>query len=275
MGTLFVAGALCVVVLYGVYAVVASRIVPGVMFPGGRAVGAAPAGAAVVVVDAADGTALEALLVRGAGVSDAAPGPAVLFAHGNGEVADDWVDAFDDVVAAGVSVVVVEYRGYGRVAGAATAAAVVDDAARVRAWLMAQPFVDAARVSLWGRSIGSGVVCALAREAAPAALILESSYESLTPLAHRFGLPGVVLGVGVFDNAAVVAALPPAVPVVVAHGTHDALFPVAGARALAERAGAVLVELPAGHNDVPRAPIVAAALRAITGAQSPSPRRAP
>jgi pimeloyl-ACP methyl ester carboxylesterase len=261
MGIVF-AAVVVVVAVYGVYAV-ASRVVPGVMFPGGRAVGAAPAGAEVVVVDAADGTPLEALLVRGAGVSSAAPGPAVLFAHGNGEVADDWVDAFADVVAAGVSVVVVEYRGYGRVAGVAEAAVVVDDAARVRAWLLAQPFVDAGRVSLWGRSIGSGVVCALARQAPPAALILESSYQSLAPLVHRFGLPGVVLGVGVFDNAAVVAALPPRVPVVIAHGTHDALFPVAGARALATRPGAVLVELAAGHNDVPRAPIVAAALRAL------------
>ena len=50
---------------------------------------------------------------RGAGA-----GPLLIFAHGNGELIDHWVDAFGPARARGASALLVEYPGYGRSEGA-------------------------------------------------------------------------------------------------------------------------------------------------------------
>ena len=61
--------------------------------------------------------AVEAWFVPGEGVSADRPGPAVLHAHGNAELIEHWVEPLARYRRLGVSLLLVEYRGYGRSAG--------------------------------------------------------------------------------------------------------------------------------------------------------------
>ena len=60
---------------------------------------------------------VEAWFLPGVGVDPDHPGPAVVCAHGNGEVIDQWVLPLRRYREWGLSVLLLEYRGYGRSAG--------------------------------------------------------------------------------------------------------------------------------------------------------------
>ena len=181
-----------------------------------------------------------------------APGPAPLlvFTHGNGELVDDWVDGFETPRAWGVNVLLVEYPGYGRSGGAPSERSI--DAAMLAAydWATARADVDRKRVVAWGRSLGAGAACALASRRRVDALVLESAFTDVRSLARRLGLPGFLV-FDPFDNLAFVRGYRG--PILLVHGTRDAIVPVEHARAL--HAAAPLSELellPCGHNDCPR-----------------------
>ncbi|HSH70072.1 MAG TPA: alpha/beta hydrolase, partial [Deferrisomatales bacterium] len=57
--------------------------------------------------------------------------PTILFFHGNGEVAADYADVGPLLNERGISLLVAEYRGYGRSGGSPTVAAMMADAGRV------------------------------------------------------------------------------------------------------------------------------------------------
>ncbi len=188
------------------------------------------------------------LAARGAAAS---AGPLLVFAHGNGELIDDWLDAFETPREWGASVLLVEYPGYGRSTGIPSQASV--GAAMIAAydWALTRPGVDAARIVGWGRSLGGGAVCALARERALAALVLESTFTSVRSMAQRLGLPALLVR-DPFDNLEALAAF--AGPVLIVHGERDEMIPVAHARALhaALPDSRLRIEPGCGHNDCPR-----------------------
>jgi len=53
-----------------------------------------------------------------------ASAPALIFAHGNGEVVDWWAQGLDDFRRWGLAVLLVEYPGYGRSVGAPSESAI-------------------------------------------------------------------------------------------------------------------------------------------------------
>jgi fermentation-respiration switch protein FrsA (DUF1100 family) len=115
-------------------------------------------------------------------------------------------------------------------------------------WAAAQPGVDRARILAWGRSLGGGAVCMLARERPLAALVLESTFTSMRAMAKAlFGVPGFLVR-DRFDNLELVRTF--AGPILQFHGQHDPSIPLEHARALhAAAAHSELHELPCGHND--------------------------
>lgn len=188
-------------------------------------------------------------------------GALIVYAHGNGELIDDWLDDFETPRGWGVSTLLVEYPGYGRSSGTPSEASLKAAMTAAFDWGVTRPGVDPARVIGWGRSVGGGAVCALARERALAALVLESTFTSVRSLAQRLGLPGFLVR-DPFDSLAVIATFPR--PVLIVHGEVDDMIPVAHAHALrGEAADARLVIEPGcGHNDCPRP---WAAVRAFLG----------
>ncbi len=206
------------------------------------------AGAERLTVDVPRGE-VEAYFLPGDGVSAARPGPAVVFAHGNGELVDYWPRALERYRRLGVSVLLPEYRGYGRSAGAPSEQGITDDFVRFYDQLVARDEVDASRIVFHGRSLGGGAVCALARRRPPAAFILMSTFTSVEAIARSWRLPGFLVR-DKFRNDEVIAAS--GVPVLIAHGTRDRVIPFKHAGHLARASGnARVISFDAGHNDCP------------------------
>jgi fermentation-respiration switch protein FrsA (DUF1100 family) len=175
---------------------------------------------------------------------------AIIFAHGNGERAEDWLDQFGDLRAAGLDVLIVEYPGYGIAEGAPTQTSITNAILAAYDWLRDQQGLSGDRIVAYGRSLGGGAAAQLAARRPVAALILESSFTSVRAFAARFFAPQFLVR-DPFDTMAVLAQY--RAPLLVLHGTRDAIAPVAHAEALAAAVpGATYVPLPCGHNDCPR-----------------------
>jgi fermentation-respiration switch protein FrsA (DUF1100 family) len=101
----------------------------------------------------------------------------------------------------------------------------------------------------YARSLGGGAIAQLAARRPLAALVLESSFTSLTDIIRRYYVPDSLIR-NRFDTRAVLAAYQG--PVLIIHGITDGIIPVAHARALqAASPRATLRLLPCGHNDCP------------------------
>ncbi len=183
------------------------------------------------------------------GASAATPSPVVVFAHGNGELIEHWPNLLAPYLELGLSVLLPEYRGYGRSAGRPSEAALVDDFRWFLALLEGRADVDPERLVLHGRSIGGGVVCSLAQYVDPSAMVLWSTFISVDAVAKRFRIPRLLVP-DHFDNERALRSV--RAPTFIVHGTHDAVIPVSHARRLAQVAREPVLKLyPAGHNDCP------------------------
>ncbi len=177
-------------------------------------------------------------------------GPLVLFAHGNGELIDHWVREFGPLRELGHSVLLVEYPGYGRSSGRPSQASVGSAMRAAYDWAVQQPGVDASRVIAYGRSLGGGAACLLARDRALAALVLESTFTGVRAFARHLGLPGFLVR-DPFDNLGLVGTF--AGPILLLHGRRDEVIPVEHAERLhAAAPGSELQLLDCGHNDCAR-----------------------
>ncbi len=228
-------------VAYMLYAGLLALLQRKMIFPrAGEASVAAPAGLAEVGwqrwwLDTDEGK-VEAWHLAGRGVSAEAPGPAVILAHGNGELIDDWLHGVAERYRdAGVSVLMAEYRGYGRSAGTPSQAAITADYVRFYDRLAARPEVDAQRIFYHGFSLGGAVVASLARQRTPAALILQSTFTCVADMAD--GLPVPVPDFLIrdrFDTLDEVRQLD--VPILVVHGRLDDVVPFSHGERLARAA---------------------------------------
>lgn len=189
------------------------------------------AGLEVVDIETADGTT-EAWYLPPL-VASGQPAPALIFAHGNGEVIDWWAEQFDEFRRWGLAILLVEYPGYGRSAGIPSEATIADVMARAYDQLAARPDIDRGRIVAYGQSLGGGAVSALSRQRPLAALILQSTFADLRRFATRLWMPGWLVR-DPFDNLAAIRAF--SGPVLVVHGRQDELIAVAQAEELS-RAG--------------------------------------
>jgi fermentation-respiration switch protein FrsA (DUF1100 family) len=130
---------------------------------------------------AADGTRL-----HGWYVAHERPRAAVLFCHGNaGNVTHraDMLRVLHDHV--GVSVLIFDYRGYGRSEGKPNEAGVLADARAARAWLAEREGIVEQDVVMMGRSLGGAVAADLAAKEGARGLVLESTFTSIPDMGAR------------------------------------------------------------------------------------------
>jgi uncharacterized protein len=164
--------------------------------------------------------------------------PAVLFFHGNAGNIASRVGTAEGLVARGVSVFLLEYRGYGRSQGRPSERGIVEDGRAGLEWV-SREVGGTGRVVLHGRSLGGFVAAEVGSRTGVAGIILESAFTDLQdmaaaayPFIPRFLLHRLR---GHFDNLAAVSRGD--TPVLVVHGTADRLVPVRMGEALLERAG--------------------------------------
>jgi fermentation-respiration switch protein FrsA (DUF1100 family) len=183
------------------------------------------------------------------------PRAVVLFCHGNGgNVAGwDWVlRLYRDRL--GASVLVFDYRGYGKSEGTPTEAGILADARAARRWLATRTGVAEGDIVVAGRSLGGGVAVDLAAKDGARALILENTFTSLPEVArnHLPWLPANWLMNTRLNSLAVIGGYHG--PLLQSHGDADRTVPYALGRRLFEAANFPkwFVTVPnGGHNDLP------------------------
>ena len=190
------------------------------------------------------------------------PAPVVLYFHGNAELIDDNLDVADLWNGLGASVLLVEYRGYGRSGGRPRLGELARDATVWFDQLAARPDVAADRIVAHGFSLGGAVAARLSQDRPLAGLVLESTFASLPRMARTLGV-WIYLPRERLDSIAALRTLPAEVPVVISHGRTDPVIPVKEGRALAAaRPSATYYEtdgehLPWSASAVARAGLVA------------------
>ncbi len=186
--------------------------------------------------------------------------PAILFFHGNGEIASDYDDLAPLYRQLGLTLLVADYRGYGLSGGHPSATGLAEDALTVfdqTPSILTAAGLAPSRLLVMGRSMGSAaaLVIAEAKGAALAGLIIESGFADTLPLVQRLGgfLPaGAVEARDGFGSLARITKV--TVPTLIIHGEEDWIIPPSDGRRLYEASGAtekrLLLIKGAGHNDL-------------------------
>lgn len=187
-----------------------------------------PAHAKPLEIVAADGTRLAGFQMAGS----EHPAPVILYFGGNAEeiswtLADArWPRAW--------SVAGLNYRGYGRSEGRPGEQALVADGVALFDAMAARADVDARRIVVVGRSLGTGVAARVAAERPVAGAVLISPYDSLVEVGrgHYPWLPVSWLLRHRFDSLSAIKEA--RVPLLTIVGTADGIVPVSRSRVLHE-----------------------------------------
>lgn len=204
-----------------------------------------PDGASLLRAQATDGVAVSAL-------EFAAPKATrtIVHFHGNAEAADDSAPLARELVKRGFSVVLVEYRGYGRSRGAtSTEDGLYADAQAVLDALAARG-TTADRIVLWGQALGGGVAAEMARRGRGARLVLVAPLTSTIDLAARIApfLPLSYVMIDRFDTLAKAPSI--TLPTLVVHGEADDVIPFEqGQRLSRALPNAKLLDVPEARHD--------------------------
>jgi uncharacterized protein len=202
-----------------------------------------------VTFSAADGTKLHGWFIPGDPQE-----PVILFFHGNAGNISHRVDnlrLFHRQL--GVSVFIIDYRGYGNSTGKASEEGTYSDARGALAWLQDNGWGND-RIIYFGRSLGAAIATQLAIEHQPAGLVLESPFTSVEAMGRRhnpilYFLLGWLLQ-SHYDSLAKIDQIN--TPLLLLHGTQDTIVPPGMSEQLFARAGEPktrhLIQ-GAGHND--------------------------
>lgn len=186
---------------------------------------------------------------------DAGPtSPVLLWCHGNAGNVSHRLENIRQLYQRGISVMIFDYRGYGRSTGVPSEAGFYQDALASYDYLIQHRRISPERLIIFGRSLGSSVAGEVAIRRSSAGLMVEGSFPSIQAMSdhHYFGLPTRWLMDVDFNLAKKVRVLQ--VPLLVIHGEQDSIVPMALGRQVFEAAHEPkrwYVVSGAGHNDVP------------------------
>ena len=213
------------------------------------------AGVHNVRVPVADGVAVGGKIYTG---RDGAP--TILYFHGNGEIASDYDTIAPLYQRHGLTLFVIDYRGYGASDGRPSASTLIADARAsldAAADILRERGVNTGPLVVMGRSLGSAAALEIVDHAAEqvAGLILESPFANTLALVERIGFVRMADADEArdgFGNLEKIARC--ALPTLIIHGEDDWIIPVADGIDLYEASAATdkeLIKVPnAGHNDL-------------------------
>ena len=131
-----------------------------------------------VSIETTDGVTLHGWFIAGRSSQ------VLLFFHGNAGNISHRLDSIAQFQDLGLSVLIVDYRGYGQSEGRTTEKGIYRDADAAWRHLTEERGVVASDIVVFGRSLGASVASRLAMEHQPLALILESSFTSVPDVAQ-------------------------------------------------------------------------------------------
>ena len=175
--------------------------------------------------------------------------PLIIFAHGNAELIDYALPEMIPFTRLGFGVLLVEYPGYGRSKGSPSQKSITRAMIAAYDQVIQRPGIDKTRIILFGRSLGGGALCQLAANRDSAALILVSTFTSVSSFTSSYMIPGFVVR-DPFDNLAVVRSYDR--PILFFHGKYDEIVPYSHSIKLSQSSQkGTLITYDCGHNDLP------------------------
>lgn len=184
------------------------------------------------------------------------PERVILLLHGNGEhVASAGPDLPFLSQMFHASVMVFDYRGYGRSGGRPHEAGIIEDGIAASKWLAQRTGVPPGEQVLIGRSIGGAIAIAMAERQGAGCLVLQNTFARLTDVAARL-FPWFPVRYFMFNRYPSIERIQNYHgPVFSCHGTADRLVPFAQGRAVFEVAPTDRKQFYAledlDHNDPP------------------------
>ena len=196
--------------------------------------------------------------LRGWALIHPAPRAQVVYFHGNGGNLSVWAPILAVIARHGYSVLAVDYRGYGVSSGSPSERGLYRDVDAV----LEQVWSATPRrpVVYWGRSLGTVMAAYAATVRTPDGLILESGFSDARSLVRTSPLLAFLALFSSYRFPGAEFLRHVDVPVLVMHGDHDQVIPIAEGRKLFDSAVGQkqFVTIRGGdHNDLtPRDPDV-------------------
>jgi len=215
----------------------------------GRELAATPADAGMdfedVTLETSDGVTLRGWLVP------ARSGRFLVFFHGNAGNISHRLESIRQFHDLGLSVLIIDYRGYGGSSGRPTEVGMYRDAEAAWRFLVEQRAVPGDQIIVFGRSLGASVAARLATLHTPLALIVESSFTSVPDVAADIypWLPVRLLSRVSHATREYVRQV--RCPVLVIHSREDEIIPFRHGQAIFDAAPGdrTFLELHGTHND--------------------------
>ena len=175
----------------------------------------------------------------------------VLYFHGNAGNISHRLYTIQQLHKLGLSVFIIDYRGYGESDGKPDEDGLYRDAEAAWQYLTDVRGIAAEDIVVYGRSLGGSLAAWLAAERRPGALVLDSSFTSV-PDAGQEAYPWLpVRLLSRFRHATVEHVAKVNAPVLVVHSRTDDIIPFHHGKALFNAANEPksFLELRGGHND--------------------------
>jgi dipeptidyl aminopeptidase/acylaminoacyl peptidase len=215
-----------------------------------QAIAARHAAVEEVRLPAGEGVTLHGWFLN-AGGSRSSRAPLLVYYGGNAEEVSWLLDEAGRF--AGYSLLLVNYRGYGGSAGKPGEAVLYADALRVFDYAAQRADIDAARIVIMGRSLGTALAVRVAARRTARAVVLVSPYDSMVALGRRHH-PYLPVSLLMRNRFEALADAPQAkAPLLTLVATRDSLVPVEHSRRLFEAWGGPRAwrEIEgAEHNDI-------------------------
>jgi uncharacterized protein len=175
----------------------------------------------------------------------------VVFCHGNaGNISHrlDSIRIFHDL---GLSVLIFDYRGYGKSEGSPTEQGTYRDAEAVWEYLVNLKRIPPGKIVIFGRSLGGAVAAHLAATREAAALIVESGFTSVPDLGARHFPYLPVRLISRFGYRTIEKVQRTDIPKLFIHSPQDEIVPYSQGLELFAHAAEPkeFLEIAGGHND--------------------------
>ena len=198
-----------------------------------------------VSIQTTDGVTLHGWYIPGSGDR------VLLFFHGNAGNISHRLESIRQFLHLGLSVLIIDYRGYGQSEGRTTEQGIYRDAEAAWHYLTESSSTPERRIIVFGRSMGASAAAYLAARHHPLALIIESSFTSVPDIAGEYYPWLPVRWLSRLRHSAEEFVRETNSPVLVIHSRDDEIVPFHHGESIfaAAREPRSLVEIHGTHND--------------------------
>jgi len=198
-----------------------------------------------VSIETTDGVTLHGWFIAGRSTR------VLLFFHGNAGNISHRLDSIRQFLDLGLSVLIIDYRGYGQSEGRTTEEGIYRDSEAAWRYLIERRGIVASDIVIFGRSLGASVASRLATQQQPLALIVESSFTSVPDIAQDLYPWLPVRWLSRLSHATRDYIKDVQCPVFVVHSRDDEIIPFRHGEAIFASANEprTLLAIHGGHND--------------------------